>query len=179
MYMKTDDNELALRAGGGDAAAFEVLLERHYLLIFRIALRFVGLREDAEDLAQEICVSLGHKLRLFKGEARFTTWLYRVVINAARDLKRKQQTAGRMQQNYSEFLELLRGEQAEAAENQAWLYETLDELGGDLRETAVLVLAEGLSHAEAAEILGLKESTISWRMSEMRKKLKALVDRQS
>ena len=57
-----------------------------------------------------------------------------------------------------------------------WLYRTLDRLSDDLRETTILVLAEELSHAEAGAILGIKESTVSWRMHEVRKKLKALAD---
>ena len=174
--METDDNELAIRAGAGDAVAFEALLERHYDNIFRIALRFLGLREDAEDLAQDICTSLAAKLRSFKGQSKFTTWLYRVVVNSAHDVQRKQMIVRRFKQEYGEILELDRQAQADAAKEQAWLYETLNEIGSDLRETAILVLAQGLSHLEAAKILQVKESTISWRMHELRKKLKAIAD---
>lgn len=174
--MKTDDNELAMQAGGGDRTAFLLLLERHYDSIYRIALRFTGIREDAEDLTQDICASLVKKLRTFKGEAQFTTWLYRVVVNAARDLQRKQAVRGHLKKNYGEVLELIQGEEANAAREQAWLYEMLDEVGADLRETAILVLAEGLNHSEAAAVLDIKESTVSWRMHELRKKLKVLAE---
>jgi RNA polymerase sigma-70 factor (ECF subfamily) len=176
MYMKTDDNELAMRAGSGDAGAFQLLLECHYDMIYRVALRFTGKREDAEDLAQDICMSLAKKLRSFKGEARFSTWLYRVVVNAVRDMQRRQIVRGRMKKDYGEVLELTREAEADAAREQAWLYEMLDEVGADLRETAILVLAEGLSHAEAGEVLDIKEATVSWRMHELRKKLKKLAD---
>ena len=176
MYMKTGDNELAARAAEGDAAAFQILLERHYDSVFRIAFRFSGLREDAEDIAQDVCSSLVIKLRSFKGDAKFTTWLYRVVVNAVRDMQRKQATSGRVNRDYSELQELARGEEAEAAKETAWLYGALDSVGGDLRETAVLVLAEGMNHAEAAEILDVKESTVSWRMHELRKKLKEIAE---
>ncbi len=177
--MKTDDNELALRAGSGDAAAFEALLERHYDSIFRIALRYCGLREDAEDLAQEVCTSLARKLRSFKGQAKFTTWLYRVVVNSANDLHRKQSSNTRLKQDYGEALKLELEADLDAARELAWLYETLNEVGDDLRQTAILVLAEGLSHGEAAEILQVKENTISWRMHELRKKLKAIADQET
>ena len=70
--------------------------------------------------------------------------------------------------------ELVRGEQADAARELAWLYDALQRVGRDLRETAVLVLAEGLTHAEAADVLDIKESTVSWRMHELRKELKTL-----
>jgi len=177
--MKTGDNELAARAAGGDAAAFQTLLERHYDHVYRIAYRFCGLREDAEDIAQEVCASLARKLRSFNGDARFSTWLYRVVVNAVRDLQRKQATSGRLNRDYGEVLELTRGAEAETAKEIAWLYEMLDQVGEDLRETAVLVLAEGMSHAEAADFLDIKESTVSWRMHELRKKLKVLAETES
>jgi RNA polymerase sigma-70 factor (ECF subfamily) len=179
MYIKTGDNELAIRAGAGDAVAFEKLLELHYDTIFRIALRFTGLREDAEDLTQDICTSLPGKLRLFRNQAKFTTWLYRVVVNSAHDMQRKQSTFLRLNRDYSEILDLKRGAEADAEKVQVWLYETLNEVGKDLRDTAILVLAEGLSHSEAAEILAIKEATVSWRMHELRKKLKAIADQES
>ncbi len=176
--MKTGDNELAIQAGAGDAVAFQKLLELHYDTIFRIALRFTGLREDAEDLTQDICTSLPGKLRLFKDKSKFTTWLYRVVVNSAHDMQRKQSTFLRLNKDYSEVLELRRGAQADAEKIQVWLYETLNEIGDDLRDTAILILAEGLSHSEAAEILGIKEATVSWRMHELRKKLKVIADQE-
>ena len=70
-------------------------------------------------------------------------------------------------------------ELAEAFEDNrkvAWLYRVIAELEETLRETALLVLAEALSHAEAAKILGCAESTVSWRMHEVRKLLKQRVD---
>lgn len=67
-----------------------------------------------------------------------------------------------------------REEDSERAKELRWLYECLKEVGDELRETAVLVLAEGLNHAEAAKVLEIKESTVSWRMHELRKKLKIM-----
>ena len=172
--MNTSDSELAAQAASGDMAAFQVLLERHYDSIFRIALRFTGVREDAEDVAQTVCTSLAVKLRSFKGEARFTTWLYRIVVNAAQDFHRRQSATTRLHQAYGEVSELVRGAEEDAARELAWLYDALQRVGQDLRETAILVLAEGLTHAEAADVLDIKESTVSWRMHELRKELKTL-----
>ncbi len=179
MRMKTSDNELAVMAADGDADAYRVLLERHYDTIFRFALRATGVREDAEDIAQEICLSLSGKLRSFRGEAKFTTWLYRVVLNAVRDASRKTMSRERMHLAYADIAALTRGAEAETAREIAWVYELLDQVGEELRETAVLVLAEGLNHAEAAEILNIKETTVSWRMHELRKKLKALAEEEA
>ena len=177
--MTTGDNDLAERAGGGDREAFRVLLERHYDRMYRLAYRFCGTHADAEDLAQDICLSLPAKLRAFRGEARFTTWLYRVVVNAARDLHRKKATADRLTETFAEVEDLNRATDAETRKEMTWVYEALASMNPDLHETALLVLAEGLSHGEAAEVLDVKENTISWRMHEIRKQLKRLLDEET
>ena len=115
MRMSIDDNELAARAADGDAVAFQSLLERNYDRIFRIAFRFTGLQQDAEDLTQDVCSALAVKLRSFRGEARFSTWLYRIFVNAARDLHRKRATADRLHAAYGEIAELARDQAAETA----------------------------------------------------------------
>ena len=95
MLMDTPDETLAEAAAGGDRAAFAVLLGRHYDRIFALAFRLTGSRADAEDLAQEICAALPAKLARWRAEARFTTWLYRVVVNATHDLRRRQAVRSR------------------------------------------------------------------------------------
>lgn len=168
------DNVLAQRAGDGDRVAFQALLERHYDRILRVAMRFVRNPELAEDVAQDVCVSLATKLQTWRGEANFTTWLYQVVLNRVRDMKRKEASANRVLDEYVALEALRNDEQAETQKQISWLYEMLDELNEDLRETAVLVVGEGMNHAQAGEILGVKESTISWRMSELKKALREL-----
>lgn len=175
MDMQATDETLAENAAAGDAAAFRCLLERHYDTIYRLAFRLTGQREDAEDLAQDICGALPVKLRSYGGKSKFTTWLYQVVLNAARDRFRKTNTVARATAGYEEVARLERERQGEADRLTDWLYETLDRIGGDLRETAILVLAEEKTHAEAAEILAVRESTVSWRMSKLKDKLKSIV----
>ncbi len=174
MRMMTDDDQLAVRAGAGDAQAFRVLLERHYDRIYRLAFRFFGRREDAEDIAQDICLALPKKLKTFAGKARFTTWLYQVVINQCRDQLRRHSSRQALNEAYSEAAELQKAGDQARREQVAWLYETLQRLGPDLRETAILVLGEEFTHAQAGEVLGIKEATVSWRMHEIRKQLKVL-----
>lgn len=175
MRMMSDDTELAVQAAAGDAEAFRVLLERHYERIYRLAFRFTGHQADAEDVAQDVCVDLPRKLSTFRGSAKFTSWLYRLVLNRCRDLGRARARAGRLTQAYGEVRALTEADWADTARQVDWLHEALDTLADDLRETAILVLGEDMTHAEAAEVFGIKESTVSWRMHEIRKKLKALV----
>lgn len=169
-----DDAELAIRAAEGDREAFRSLLERHYDRIFRLAWRLLGDRADAEDVTQEICVTLPRRLDGFRGASRFSTWLYRVTLNACRDFGRRRASIAALTRAYGEASDLAAGEAADRTRRSGWLAEMLASLDGALRETAVLVLDEDLSHAEAAAVLGVRESTVSWRMHELRKKLKAL-----
>ncbi len=170
---ETDDNALALRASMGDRQAFAALIERHYDLVFRVAYRFCGHREAAEDIAQDVCVSLPAKLKGYRGDAAFTTWLYRIVVNRAKDAKRKQITVDRKHAEFADVNSLSRGEAEAVARDLEWLDDAMARLPVDLQETAVLVVGEGLGHGEAAAILGVKEGTVSWRMSELKKALRA------
>ena len=178
MLQERADEGLALSAAGGDREAFGMLIERHYGLVFRVAHRLLGNRVEAEDLAQDVCIGLASKIRSFRGEAKFTTWLYQVVLNAGRDAMRRQGTRTRAQQDFAEAEALRRAGEAERAAEAEWLRQAMAGLKPDLRETAILVLDLGLSHAEAGEVLGIGETTVSWRLHELRKALKAQAARE-
>lgn len=166
------DEILARRAAAGDRNAFSELLERHYALIYRVGARMLGGGAEAEDLAQDVCVGLVTRLASYGGQSRFTTWLYRVVVNAARDAMRRNATRRR---NEQEFVEQdVRGhrQSSSGGEDSIWLQQVLGQLSEELRATVILVLAEGLRHGEAGKILGVSEATVSWRLHQARKKLR-------
>lgn len=165
------DEILARRAAAGDRNAFSVLLDRHYGLIYRVGARMLGDGAEAEDLAQDVCVGLVTRLASYGGQSRFTTWLYRVVVNAARDAMRRNATRRR---NEQEFVEQdgLGHRQSGSGEDSIWLQQVLGRLSEELRSTVILVLAEGLRHAEAGKILGVSEATVSWRLHQARKQLR-------
>ena len=169
------DGALAGRAAAGDRDAFATLLERHYERIYRIGARVLGNEEEAADLAQDVCVGMIAKLPSYRGESRFTTWLYRVVVNAARDRLRRDGARRRNEQAFAEMDSMTRAGQAERENEAIWLRQVMGALGADLRATVSLVVEEGLRHAEAAEVLGVSESTVSWRMHEARNRLRALL----
>ena len=170
--METPDETLAAAAAQGDRAAFSVLLTRHYDRVFRTAYRLTGRRADAEDLAQDICAALPAKLRLWRGEARFTTWLYRVTVNAAHDQRRRQSTRSRAATGWGDWEIERQASMAEDAGAQAWLAAAMRHLPPDLRDTAALICGEELTQAEAAQVLGLSEGTVAWRMSEVKRRLR-------
>jgi RNA polymerase sigma-70 factor (ECF subfamily) len=168
------NNELTIieLAKKGDASAFQQLLEGHYNMMYRVAYRFTGQAQDAEDIAQEVCVGLTHKLQSFNGKSSFSTWLYRVVVNSCRDYQKKRSTHRRLESGYIDLEQNLQSDKNDSDKKLLWLYRTITNLEQSLKETALLVLTEELSHAEAGKILGCAESTISWRMHEVRKHLK-------
>ncbi len=172
---KTDsDEELASRAAQGDRAAFQALLARHYDRVFRLAYSVLRNQSDAEDITQEIWASLPRKLKSWRGEAKVTTWLHRIALNAAKDALRKSATRARTTAGYAEVAALSRDEAVDTSKRLSWLQSALETLSDDLRATAALTLGEQMNFAEAAEVLGVAEGTVSWRMSEIRKRLKTL-----
>ena len=80
---QSSDEALAAQAAGGDGSAFELLVTRYEARAYRLAYRLVGAEGDAQDVLQEAFLQVFRKLGSFRGEARFSTWLYRIVTNAA------------------------------------------------------------------------------------------------
>ena len=171
--MTASDEDLARAAAQGDGAAFASLLDRHYDRLFRLCFRLTGARAEAEDLVQDICAALPAKLRAFRGESRLTTWLWRVAVNAAHDRRRRRATLTRASEGWGDWEIARQATIAEGRERTDWLLGALSRLPEDLRDTLALVLDE-VSHAEAGAILGVSEGTVSWRVSEAKKRLRAL-----
>jgi RNA polymerase sigma-70 factor (ECF subfamily) len=92
LMMDTLDEIWATAAANGECAACAALMQRHYDRVLGLACRLTGTRAEAQDLALDICAALPARLHHWRAEARFTTWLYRVMVNAARDLRRRQTT---------------------------------------------------------------------------------------
>lgn len=169
------DADLVARAQAGDRDAFAELVGRHYDFVFRVAWKWCGTKADAEDIAQEVCARLGRAIRGFAGQGAFTTWLYALTLNAARDHGRK---AARETRKTAAF-----GVQA-AAFGEAVpepdgrtdaLWNAVRLLPDKQREAVLLVYGEDLSHADAAEIMGCAEPTVSWHIHEAKKRLKILM----
>jgi RNA polymerase sigma factor (sigma-70 family) len=169
--LDTRDEELAERAAQGDRAAFEALLRRHYELMHRLAWRLTGSRADAQDIAQEVCCTLVERIGSFRGEARFTTWLIGIVRNACHDHYRRGSALQRLRGHLAVVTGLQPPPDGRDLYQRGWLASALARLQPALRETVVLVAGEGLSHAEAARVLGVAESTVSGRMFEARRRV--------
>ncbi len=171
---KDEEHRLIRAAQGGDAQAFEALVNMHYETIYRMAFKWCGNKTEAEDIAQEACIKLARGIKAFRFESAFTSWLYRLVINTAKDWYKKVN-----RQPSSDGLEAVQTN--DTTEEQVYAREVLSEvykLPESEKEALILVMGEGLSHKEAAKILGCKESTVSWRIHEARKKLGAALGKE-
>jgi len=141
-----NDQALAEKAAGGCRASFAALIERHYDRIYRLAWRICGSRAQAEDIAQDVCVKLATAIRTFRGDAAFSTWIWRITVTTASDRLR--------------------------AANKVTVLEPSRALPDQQRDAVLLVYGEDLSHAEAAGIMGCREKTVSWHLHEAKKRLK-------
>ena len=152
----TDDDLVSL-ATQGNRAAFEALLRRHYDLMHRVAWRMTGSQTDAQDICQDVCCALVERIASFRGEAKFTTWLVGIVRNACHDHHRRHSTLTRLKGHLAVLAGMAALPDGRDLFRRSWLASELARLSPLLRETVVLVVGEGMTHAEAAAALGVSE----------------------
>jgi RNA polymerase sigma-70 factor (ECF subfamily) len=182
---KHTDRELVDAAREGDADAFGALMRRHQKRIYRLALHLLRDAAEAEDATQETFVRAYGALDRFDGRSEAFTWIYRIAVNLSLNVIRARRPGRTAVSSDDPRLEgvLIAGSanplgESENRELGRVLCEGMDALSDTLRTTLILVGVDGLSHAQAGEVLGCPEGTVAWRVHEARKKLKAfLVER--
>ncbi|MEM7290488.1 MAG: sigma-70 family RNA polymerase sigma factor, partial [Pseudomonadota bacterium] len=156
----------------------QTLISRHYDLIFRIAWKWCGSRDDAEDITQDVCLRLARNLASFDGNARFSTWLYRVVLNATRDHHRRKQADARKLADWQADPTQAMQTTADMPNQDRQLeelWQAVRQLPQKQCETVMLVFGEELSHGEAAQILGCAEGTVASNIHDAKRKLRCLL----
>jgi RNA polymerase sigma-70 factor (ECF subfamily) len=169
---------LVARAKAGDQQAFSELVSRYRSRIVALALHLTGSESEAEDIAQDVFLKAYQKLDAFEGRSQFFTWVYRMAVNrslnAKRDRKRRRETA-MDDPRVARAIEVDAGGDPERAAALRLTYGrlvvALDQLPAPMRTTVVLVVLQGLSHAEASVVQGCSVGTIAWRIHEARSKL--------
>lgn len=183
MPVPNTTERLVQLAQAGDGAAFEELVRRYRDRIFALAFHLTGSKSDADDVTQDVFVRAYDRLCDFEGRSQFFTWLYRIAVNRALNVKRSQA------RRRTTTLDDPRVEAAvavdamgdprratELRQSYARLIVALDAMEKNMRATVVLVALQGMSHDEAAEVLGCPSGTVAWRIHEARKILKNAVD---
>ena len=167
-----EEREWVTASQMGDPAAFGRLVGRHQRMIHTLAYRMTGSLADAEDLAQETFIAAWEQLRGFRGEASFSSWLYRIAVNRCLNWRARAARRAAVQQDWSEQRDTPAPEKSELSQQ---VQQALLQLAPAQRAAIVLTVHDGLNHAEAARVLGCAETTVSWRVFMARRKLRTLL----
>ena len=176
----THDEEKILikKAQRGDTLAFEKLVSAHEGFVYSLALRQLRSPQDAEDAAQEVFIKAWTSLGAFRGDSRFSVWLYRICGNVCTDILRKRSDTQSLSLDgeYGEEMDIPDSsptpqEALEKRERSAALKKALDSLPEEFRSALILREAGGMSYDEIAAALKIDIGTVKSRIFRGRKKL--------
>lgn len=179
--MRTDDRTeeqiLVMRAQRGEQDAFRVLVERYQKLVYTLALRMLNVPADAEDAAQEAFLSAWKALPRFRMDAKFSTWLYRLTVNAATDVLRKRRKEPDSLDDAERPVQAADStdtpeEAAQRAERRAMVRHAIGALSENHRQILLLREVTGLSYEEIGAALELSPGTVRSRLARARKELR-------
>jgi RNA polymerase sigma-70 factor (ECF subfamily) len=164
--LREPEPETVARARAGDLEAFEELVRTHQADVYRLAIQLVRDPPTAEDVAQEAFLRAYRSFRRFRGQAKFSTWLFRITRNCAVDAIRRRERLRRMDR------EALADEEFRPDLSlRASLERAIEGLPPDLREPFVLIEVLGLSYTEASTVLSVVPGTLKSRMHRARRLL--------
>src|SRR5262250_3448590 len=176
-----DDKGLLARLRAGEARAFEELVRTYQHRVFSVALRMLGSRSDAEDVAQEVFLRVHRAIGEFRGEAKLSTWLYAITSRLC--LNRLTTGERRMARQGEEILTRLASrevgpaEEMERTELETALHRAIADLSEERRIVIVLRDLEGLSYEEIAAALELELGTVRSRLHRARMDLRDKLER--
>jgi RNA polymerase sigma-70 factor, ECF subfamily len=176
------DEELVRSYLEGDQKAFEELVVRYEATIINMAYRLLGNRSDASDVCQEVFVLLLRKIGSFRGEAKFSTWLYRVSLNACHDHARRLKRHFSLSESPGEDLPEIEQrlpddglhspeESLERSEIQDVVHEAIARLPYKFKEVIFLHDISDFNYKEVAEILDISLGTVKSRLNRARTRL--------
>lgn len=173
---RTGEQVLVMRAQRGEQDAFRTLVERYQNLVYTLALRMVARPADAEDVAQEAFLAAWKGLPKFRMDAQFSTWLYRLTMNAATDLLRRRRDSQSLEDEEQpvQLADPAPGPEAlsQAAESRAALQRAISALSENHRKILLLRAVGGLDYREIGLALGLTEGTVKSRLARARRELR-------
>ena len=178
------DKDIIDRVNGGDTEAFEELVRRYEKTVFNIALRMVGDRDDAADMTQEAFIKAYGSLGSFRGDSRFSVWLYRITTNVCLDhlrtKARKKQVPLSLDDDAEQELDIpdmraMPEEQLMRKLSMQAVRRGLDRLAPEHRQILIMRELGGMSYAEISSALSLEEGTVKSRIFRARKNLCAFL----
>jgi RNA polymerase sigma-70 factor (ECF subfamily) len=175
MAAEHDERDWIRQSREGRAEAFTALVCQYQHMIHALTYRMTGSLVDAEDLAQETFVRAWRHLDSFHGEAKFSTWLCRIAMNACLNWRQREGRRSEVHRTWANEAFASAPEQgarAASGDLNQRVQAALNRLPAKQRAAIVLTVHEEMSHAEAARVLGCTEATVSWRVFAARAKLK-------
>lgn len=168
-----DDNGLVQRTLNGDRNAFGVLVERYQAQVYSIAWRMLGVKEEAEDVAQAVFLKAYEKLSSFDPDYKFFSWIYRIAHNeSVNAIERRSRMQG-----LDEGMESADGH-AESPDLPELVHRCLSSLDVGHRSVLVLKYIQDLSYEEIGAILGIPAKTVKSRLFSARATLRETMRRQ-
>jgi len=178
--MKEIDTALVRACQRGDIEAFEQIFRVYRNPVFRLAYRFTGNRDDAEDLTQEIFLKVFENIGFFRYESSFATWLYRIAVNTCMNFQRDKKPAESLGVTDDLGSSVSPEAICERGELQRKIEAEIASLPSPLKIAFLLVVVEGMTYREASEILGLSVDALRMRVSRarqiLREKLKGYME---
>jgi RNA polymerase sigma-70 factor (ECF subfamily) len=165
----------------GDPSAYAVLVNKYKKMAFNVALQMMGNREDAEEIAQDAFLKAYRALDSYKGDSKFSTWIYRIIYNTAiSKLRKKKLDTSSIDEDYSASVNVKSTQSAvqelRDEERKVFLKQALDQLGGDERTLITLFYLDENSVDEVCSITGLSVSNVKVKLHRARKKLYAQLE---
>lgn len=173
------DEEVVDQIRGGNRDLFEVLMRRHNQRLYRVARSILRDEHEAEDVLQEAYVQCFSHLGQFLGEARFSTWLTKIVVNEAIRRRKRRQRYASIEDEVGSMKSTRVGPEGTAfhAELRTLLEKAVDQLSDDFRTVFVLRDVEGLSTSDTARCLSIPEETVRTRLHRARRQMRGDISR--
>lgn len=179
-----DENLLIQKSVEGDIQSFEILVTTYQKKAFNIAYRMLGNLEDANDVTQEALVKVYKSLPKFKGDSKFSTWLYSIVTNASIDYIRKNRKSNVVYLDKKEENQMKREipdnentpeNLLEKNEIKRVIHDSINKLNKEHRTVIILRDIQGFTYEEIANMLNCSEGTVKSRISRARGNLKNIL----
>jgi RNA polymerase sigma-70 factor, ECF subfamily len=171
-----DDYPLIRDFMDGNEKGFKTLVLKHKEKVRNLVYLTLGDSEFVDDISQDVFISVFHKLKDFRFESKFTTWLYRITINKCRDYLRKKKVRSIFVPIKDEGNEYGAGYQSEDIDIPGLVRKAIEKLPEKLRIPLVMRDIDGLSYKEIADSLGTEVGTIKSRIFRARETLKVLLE---
>tara|TARA_R110000868_G_scaffold98706_2_gene271735 strand:+ start:21377 stop:21961 length:585 start_codon:yes stop_codon:yes gene_type:complete len=166
----------------GNAQAFSVLIDRYKHMVFTLALKMLRNREDAEEVAQDTFIKAFHSLATFKGDSKFSTWIYKIAYNGSLDYLKKENRrliTSTIESDHDIHLSELTNvlDQFEVQDRKNIIAQSLDELSSEEAILVTLHYFDELSLNEISEVINVSANTLKVRLFRTRKRLAEILEK--